>query len=510
MSAKAPRPPSSLLAVIFLLNLIEFLHSGMIAFAASPIMGEIGAAPEEFSLAAACYASVAVTMIAKQRWLVERLGWRRFVLLSLLLFVAGCLICAASSAYPAFLFGRLVMALGGGTFMTSGRVVVQLIPPSPHRFTGIKYYASGLAVGLSLAPACAAWAVSNGDFSAIFLLLAALAVVTAVFAAFALPDDLVPRELRSQTHPLLLMAIVSGSFLLLYMLQRTQYDFYSDLLLLLAGGSAALLALYYAFRAIHRHERPLLALHALKNRRFVAGIGLFTCCYMIYSANNYMLAQLLQKVLGFAWQTIGDIQALGLSATLICWFVMTRMLPKWPGAKKFFVVGFGALALAGWQLAGITPDADLWRDVLPAILGFGVFIIAAISTTAMQTFAEVQHHEALLSHAAQIKNMGAQFSLALGTSLAVLFSQWRLTQHYTELGERFFAGNPLWVNTAATLARGLAPGNGQGAAATLAGSQLGQQLATQAGLLACTDYFSVIALVGVLAALVMLMQRLMK
>jgi len=45
-------------ATIFLLSLVEFLRSGMKAFAAAPILGETGIGPEEFSLIAAVYASL--------------------------------------------------------------------------------------------------------------------------------------------------------------------------------------------------------------------------------------------------------------------------------------------------------------------------------------------------------------------------------------------------------------------------------------------------------------------
>jgi len=52
-------PPFALLSTILLLTLLEFLQSGMIAFAAGPIMGEIGASPEEFSLTTVAYATAA-------------------------------------------------------------------------------------------------------------------------------------------------------------------------------------------------------------------------------------------------------------------------------------------------------------------------------------------------------------------------------------------------------------------------------------------------------------------
>ena len=97
-------PPFALLSTILLLTLLEFLQSGMIAFAAGPIMGEIGASPEEFSLTTVAYAAVAISTISKQRWLVERLGWRNFVLASLGLFILGSAICATSDSYPCLLY----------------------------------------------------------------------------------------------------------------------------------------------------------------------------------------------------------------------------------------------------------------------------------------------------------------------------------------------------------------------------------------------------------------------
>lgn len=57
----------ALLSTIALMCALDFLQSGMIAFASVPIRGEIDASPEEYSLIAALYACVAVVVIAKQR-----------------------------------------------------------------------------------------------------------------------------------------------------------------------------------------------------------------------------------------------------------------------------------------------------------------------------------------------------------------------------------------------------------------------------------------------------------
>jgi len=500
----------ALLVTIFLLTLLEFLQAGMIAFAAGPIMGEIGASPEEFSLATAAYAAVAIATISKQRWLVERLGWCNFVLLSLGLFMLGGAVCAASGSYQGFLAGRVVMGLGGAAFMTAGRVLVNLIPPSPQRFIGIKYFATGLATGIAFAPGLAAFLVAHDQWRGIFFLLIAVAAAAAISAAWSLPDELVQAELRSQSHPLLFMSLASGSFLLLYALQRSQYDFFADGTMLLAGVGCGAFALYYFFRSIHRHERPLLELQALRHPRYIVGVALFMLCYVLLGANNLVLPVLMQRAMGVPWQVVGKVQTIGLTSALFAWMLMARVLPKWPGPKKFMVGGFVALSLFGAQLARIDGNVDLWADVLPALACNGIFLMFVMATTAMQTFRDVQHSESVLSHAQQLKNMMAQFGTAFGVATSTLMLQWRSTEHYSLLSSRFEVGNPIYTQALQALSHVLAS-NGAGMQAdTMAAAQLAQLVGQQATLMACLDYFSVVAIVGFAGALVMFSQRLMK
>lgn len=500
----------ALLVTILLLTALEFLQSGMIGFAAGPIMGEIGASPEEYSLATAVYACVAIATISKQRWLVERLGWRTFVLASLSTFIAGCLICASGHSYHTFVFGRAVMGVGGAAFMTSGRVIVNLIPPSPRRFTGIKFFATGLAIGIAFAPGLAAFAVAHDEWRGIFWILIAVALATALSAALSLPDDLVERDLRSQSHPTLFMALTCGSFLLLYALQRSQYDLFGDVTMLVAGTACGVLALYYFGRASWRHERPLIGIQALKHPRYLVGVGLFTLCYVLLGANNYVLPMLMQRTMGFAWQTVGRIQSIGLLSALAAWLVMAWVIPKSPGPRKFFVAGFLALAMFGWQLSRLNGEASLWSDVLPALMCNGIFLMFVMATTAMQTFRDVQHHESVLSHAQQLKNMLAQFGTAFGVATSTLMLQWRATEHYNALTVHFNPGDPIYRQTLGVLTQAFASQGAGTQAEPMAFAQLAQWLSQQSMLLACLDYFTGIVAVGLIGAGVMLYQRLMR
>lgn len=500
-----------LYATIFVLSLTEFLQAGMTAFAAAPLMGEVSIGPDEFSLVAAVYASLAILAISMQRWWVERIGGQRFVQASALVSVAGSLLCASSHGLTGFLFGRAVMALGGGAFFTVSRMLIQHRLAGRERFVGIRCLATGLALGIAAAPWLASIAVSNDGWPSMYLLVAGLGALVIVLASLALdggPRD-VPQR-RSQVRPWHQLLLVGASFALLYALQRLYYDFYADTLalVLILGGALAGLAAY--LHQQHRHADPLLRVREMWSPRYFGGLALFGFAYVMLGANNYMVPVLLQRALGFGWQTVGQVEALGLSAALITWFVMVRLLPRHPSPRKFFVAGFLALALSGALLARIDAGVDLWRHVLPALALNSVFLLTVLPVSAMQTFRGVEHDESVFSHAQQLKNMMSQAGIALGITLATIGQQWRSAVHYEALAAQVNDYNPDFVATVQHLQQVFSAALPAGDAAKAALAQVAQMVAQQAALLAGIDHFRLIALLGVLGMLAAAVQRVLR
>jgi hypothetical protein len=305
------------------------------------------------------------------------------------------------------------------------------------------------------------------------------------------------------------MTLVAGAFFTLYALQRSYYDFYGDVTMLLVAGMLGVLALAYFVHSMHRSTQPLLNLRGLRNTRYWSGVGLFTACYGLMAATNTMLPSLLQRGFGFPWEVIGRIQAVGLAATVLTWAVAAAILPKKPAATKFYVIGFFALFVFGWKVAHLNPDAELWTDFVPALGCYGVFVMLVLSTTAMQTFREVQHHETVFSHAQQVKNMLAQFGSSLGISLATVGLQIRTTSHYAVLNERFVTGSPDYVRSLQDLIGVFSNGGGQ-QATQMATVRLGQMLSQQATLMACLDYFLFLGCIGAMVSACMVLQKLFR
>ncbi|MEN5161416.1 MFS transporter [Achromobacter spanius] len=502
-----PKPPVALLLVIGALTFIDFLQNGMATFGAAPIMGEIGASPEEYTHIALIYACVAVMMIALQGWLTHRLGLRAYLLASLAAAGAGAAVCALSQDPGQFLLGRVLMATGCAAMLTSSRLTVNLIPPSPARFLGIKALATGLCVGTALAPWLAAMAVDHDGWPLMFWLIAALSLLAMAPVLLVMPGREAGSVLSGNVRLAPIAALGAGSFLVLHALQRAYYDFFSEFAWLALSAAAGLGALGYFVWSETRNGAPLLRLGGMKEVRFLCGLGLFMACYVMLGANGYLVPLMLQRGLGQTWMTAGEFFAMGLGAGVMTWAVMSQWLPRWPSPRKFFVTGFLALAAFGVLMSRLTPTANLWTDVLPALACYGVFIMMLMPTTAMQTFTGLAGDPAVFAHAQQVKNMLAQIGQALGIMLATVGQQWFTSRHYTALQTGIAAGSAHFEAAMAQLSAYFASVAGPGQAQQLATARIAQMLNEQAVLLANLDHFRVVAGVALGAAAVSLVQR---
>ncbi|MGJ7510820.1 MFS transporter [Variovorax sp. GT1P44] len=494
VSSLAQKLPLYLL--IAALPFSDFLQTGIVAFNAGPVMGDIGASPEEYSLVATLYAAVAIGAITMHRWLIERLGCRRVMLGASAFFAIGALACGLSGDLLQFSLGRVLMALGCSSFMTAGRVLVNHIPPSPRRFTGVKFFASGVAWGVVAGPVVASTALALHGWRASFLVLLFPAALLAALAAWTLDDGRVDGESLSKPHLTGLLVLLSGSFLLLHALQRSGFDFFVEPAMLGVAAVLAAAALWFFINVDGQRSRPLFRLGDLAQRRYLAGLGVFAFSYIVLGANNMVLPVLLQRALGLPLELIGRYLGTGALAGVASWIVLSRLLPRSPGPTRYYVVGFSALLLCGWQLSHLSESANPLHSVVPALLCNGAFVIVVLATTAMQTFQTLQRDDTTFSHANQVKNILAQFGVAAGTALATLCMQWRSTVRYTRLGESLSPSNPAVQQTLDLLTRHFAATHDATEASRLALAQLGWQTAQEATFMAALDYFHMVMLVA--------------
>ena len=144
---------------------------------------------------------------------------------------------------------------------------------------------------------------------------------------------------------------------------------------------------------------------------------------------------------------MGHFEALGALAAVATFAVVSRLLPRHPAPRKYWITGFLALTAFGVLLARLDPAANPWLHILPALACYNIFLLTVLPITAMQTFREMENDETLFSNAQQVKNMLAQAGIALGIAVATLGQQWRTTVHYSVLNAQVTPDNPVFLAT---------------------------------------------------------------
>src|SRR5215213_3056608 len=84
--------------------------------------------------------------------LSDRLGRRPVLLIGLLTFVAGSVICLSAQSIGVLIFGRIVQALGGCAGITLSRAIVRDLYDRDHVASMLGYVTMGMAVAPMVAP----------------------------------------------------------------------------------------------------------------------------------------------------------------------------------------------------------------------------------------------------------------------------------------------------------------------------------------------------------------------
>ena len=103
---------------------MENMDSTVIATSLPAIAKDIGESPLALKLALTSYLVSLAVFIPISGWVADRFGSRRVFATAIVVFMAGSLLCAASTSLAAFVAARFVQGLGGAMMVPVGRLVL--------------------------------------------------------------------------------------------------------------------------------------------------------------------------------------------------------------------------------------------------------------------------------------------------------------------------------------------------------------------------------------------------
>ncbi len=481
---------------------IEFFENIVFVFSAQHIMGGIEADPRGFAIVQGAYAVGSMLMIVKQQWLARALGYRRYLLLALGLFLCGALLGAGSTGLSSMTVARFVQGFGGGALFTSARVLINVMHAPVHRPRAARLFMIGIFLASAVAPAVAGELIDRGSWRDVFYVVVPFVLLALVGVWLWLPD--VDPD-ASVERPLLQPLVVFGLGVAALQLacSEARYDVFSQPLrpLLLAGGGMALLAVF--LRHQWRHERPVIQLHALRNPVYRIGLILYFVYYLISYLSGYLFPVFAEQALRMPVAAVGWLNAMAGLVSLCGILVYLRLGARLARKKPLIVTGLILMAGAALWFAAL-PDGVARAQLLPGIILKGLFGVLVVIPVAGATFRSLSAEQ--FSHGYQTKNLMRQMASSLAASLgAVILTNRQAALHEELVGQLAHAQTQSWFSQTqlALQGHGLDPAlAGQWAASWLDG-----QISRQAVLLASDDLYRMIAVLAAAAVVLVLCQK---
>ncbi|MFT4067596.1 MFS transporter [Paraburkholderia sp.] len=488
---------------------IDYFDNTIFSFFTSYIAGGINASSDELVWSSTAYATASVLGIVQQQWLIERLGFRRYLTVCLLMFAVGSLASSLSESALELSIARGFQGYFIGPMLGTCRILLQTGLTPQERAPATRIFLTMILLASALAPITGGYLVAHFDWRALFTCSTVAGTLLGMLAFLLVPHIGKRRpEARSAAHlwPYFVFASALGA--LQIVTQQVHFELFTTSPLLLLQTGIGLLALgWFAWQQWH-HPRPLVRLNALREGRYRVGIVLYAFYYFITNAIGFLVSRLLIGGLGYPVENTGRLLGFTSFSSIAMAFAYFRYSQRITHKKWLIVPGFLMAAFVSMWFVLLPPDVGMSWLLPPLVIrGFLLMFIALpTASVALQIFSNDE-----FTHGYRFKNIVKQLSYSLSTASVLILEQHRMALHETRLTEFASPYNPVFQNTLEAMTHAFtASGHDSGDARNLALAELARLAAHQANFMSVLDGFQVMIVLALLGATIAFFQRQIK
>ena len=405
----------SALAAIMLAVLAVSLDVTVLTVALPTLAGAMQASESDLQWFSSAYALVLAAGMLPAGLLGDRYGRKKVMLISLTLFGAGSIACAASSSPAVFIAARALLGAAGAGVVVMALSAVTVLIPEEQRPRAVGLWAAANFVALPLGPVLGGWLLTHYWWGWVFLMNVPVAALGLAAVAALMPES------RSSERP---QVDVLGTVLFCGGLAMATYGLIeagrqgwtnSRALLPLAAGLLVLLVFGFWERRLSRREggQPVVDTSLLATPGFTWGVILMAAGLVAAFGAMFTLPQYFQAVLGVDPQGSG-LRLLPLIAGLILGAVPADRLADRIGAKLTVALGF-ALMAAGMGAGSFTGAGSSTTFVVAWMTVVGAGMGLTLSTAGGAALREVPAERSGVASALlqALQKLGAPFGAAI-------------------------------------------------------------------------------------------------
>jgi len=168
--------------------ILEVLDSTIVNVALPQMAGNLGATTQEIGWVATGYILSNVVVLPMTAWLSSLFGRKRYLVGSILLFLAASFFCGASRTLPELVFFRIVQGAGGAALLSTAQATLREIFPREMQGYVQSLYVLGIIVAPTLGPTLGGWITDNYSWPWVFYVNLPIGLVSVFIVSGFLSD----------------------------------------------------------------------------------------------------------------------------------------------------------------------------------------------------------------------------------------------------------------------------------------------------------------------------------
>jgi DHA2 family multidrug resistance protein len=361
--------------LVLILAQITTLTFGMAVTATNVVLPQVRGAlsinPDQTAWIVTVFLVAAAVATPLTGWLAGRLGWRRFMVTTLIGFTLSSLACGLAGSLEVLLVARAAQGIFSAPLMPLGQGMVLATFPRRMHAMVLMLWGIGAVMGPVLGPVLGGLVAESLNWRWVFLLMAPLGAFSAILAVFALGDQERGSSGRLGTIGFIALAVCMSSAQL--MMDRghrldwfESFEIIVEAILVMASVGIFIVHTMYA-------RTPFLDPRMFSNWNFSIGIAMALIMGAMSFTTIVLFPTLLQDLRGYPDLTVGYlVSARGVGNLLS--FAVAVHLTRY-NARLALAIGMLLQLWAAWEMTlldiNMTDFDVIWTNMVQGF-GFGI------------------------------------------------------------------------------------------------------------------------------------------